>query len=261
MPKVAALCLSLLLILTLSRIITIETTFASTPKPSVPQFTINFINRSYDVPTTQSVDPYTGKLITIPSHQKENKTIEVTINNQAFASQLFYNIRVKGHFSESWTEVYKPADGFPIQSNSEDTVLFFSSKGGDDFYGSYSAIIHAPPGQVDFQIEAMTGSISRNISIPVPGTGWVFTGETSGWSNTQTITIPESKLTTTPSTSSSQSLTPAPSQSSAESSVLFGLNSEVVIAVLLVVVVVLLVFVVIYLRKRNSVGSVKKPSV
>ena len=46
-------------------------------------------------------------------------------------------------------------------------------------------------GQADFQVQAMSGYIHREISIPVPGTGWIFSGETSGWSNTQTVTIPE----------------------------------------------------------------------
>jgi hypothetical protein len=163
---------------------------SSIPKPSIPEFTVTLVDRSYDAPATQSIDPYTGETVTQPSHRIDNRTIEVTIKNQPFASKLMYNIRVKGHFSKDWTEVFHPSDGFPIQSDSEYTVLSFSSKGGDDFYGPHSAVIYAPPsGQVDFQVEAMNGNVSREIFIPVPGTGWFFTGEKSGWSNTQVLTV------------------------------------------------------------------------
>jgi hypothetical protein len=48
-------------------------------------------------------------------------------------------------------------------------------------------------GQVDFQVQAIAGYITRIYGTPVPP--WpesyhdVFTGEASGWSNTQTIAI------------------------------------------------------------------------
>ena len=34
------------------------------PKPSVPEFTVALVDTSYDVPTTYSTDPYTGKQLT-----------------------------------------------------------------------------------------------------------------------------------------------------------------------------------------------------
>jgi hypothetical protein len=254
-PKSFILFFYFLLILTLLSSITIETTFGSTQKPSVPQFTVKLIDRSYDVPATQSIDPYTGENVTIPSHRVENRTITVTIDNQAFASKLLYDIRVRGHFSKAWTEVYQPSDGFPIQSDSEYTVLSFSSTGGDYFYGSQSAMIRAPSGgQVDFQVEAMNGVVSHVVSIPVPDTGWIFTGETSDWSDTQTLTIPASETATTPNTSSSQttSVTAIPTEpSSPQSSVLFGLGwLGVGVIVLVVVFAILLATTALFWRKR-----------
>jgi hypothetical protein len=51
-------------------------------------------------------------------------------------------------------------------------------------------------GQVDFQIEALTG-YEHGISEPF-GTPRVITGETSGWSNIQTLTIPAISSSPTP---------------------------------------------------------------
>jgi hypothetical protein len=45
-------------------------------KPSVPEFTVQLIDNSYDVPVTQTIDHYTGEIITHPSHHVENKSIE-----------------------------------------------------------------------------------------------------------------------------------------------------------------------------------------
>jgi hypothetical protein len=58
---------------------------------------------------------------------------------------------------------------------------------------------------VDFQVEAMIGYTHRQVTggMVVP---WVFAGETSGWSNTHTVTIGESQ-TPTPSPAATPSPT------------------------------------------------------
>jgi len=57
-------------------------------KPSVPQFTVKFVDNSYDVPpsTTTTVNPYTGEknTITTPGYHVTNRTIEVKVPNQSF---------------------------------------------------------------------------------------------------------------------------------------------------------------------------------
>jgi hypothetical protein len=71
--------LSLLLILIISLTI-VGTSFAQTiPKPSVPEFTVRYVDLSYDVPTTTSIDQYTGKTITNQGYHMENRTIQITI--------------------------------------------------------------------------------------------------------------------------------------------------------------------------------------
>jgi hypothetical protein len=188
-----------------------STSDSSIPKPSVPEFTVALVDSSYDVPTTYSIDPYTGENVTHLGYHVERTSIEVKIKNQPFTPyeiqdsygnnwtiNFFYNIRIKGHFSGDWIELYRASDGYLTQSDLQYTVISYVWGGDADTVMGTKMIKLPAGGQVDFQVEAMIGYVHREITIPVPGTGWVFTGETSGWSNTQTITIGESQ-TPTPS--------------------------------------------------------------
>jgi hypothetical protein len=212
--------LLLIVILTVSNLIVVKAVpaLASIPKPSVPEFTLKFAAHPYDVPTTYGIDPYTGKNVTIQEgYHVENKSIEVTIRNQP-ASNLFYNVRYKGHFGESWTELYSysmySSDSLIPQSNSEYTVLSIPAV--------YPFISGA---QIDFQVEALSWHyievwISDHPMAPPPinEIGHYeqrFTlDETSDWSNTQTITIGTSTPTATPNTSPSPSTEPTPNSNS-----------------------------------------------
>ncbi len=60
MNKSSALLLILLSIL-LSVIMVLPVSYSSIPKPSIPEFTLKFLDNSYDVPPTYGIDPYTGK--------------------------------------------------------------------------------------------------------------------------------------------------------------------------------------------------------
>jgi hypothetical protein len=180
-------------------------------KPSVPEFTIKIVSAPYDVPATHSIDPYTGEEITHPSYHVENKSTQIWIKNQPFTPyeiqendanwiiDLFYNIRLKGHFSPDWFYIRYhngSSDGNLRQAyDSEYTVVPIDS--------------YLPSeGEVDFQIEALIGYEHGVISFGgVPGTPRIVTGESSGWSEIQTMTIGESQ-TTTPSPAT----TPTPYQ-------------------------------------------------
>ena len=72
---------------------------------------------------------------------------------------------------------------------------------GKNFFPQVMTVI--PTGATtDIQVEAMIGHIGRNntmIPYPFP---YVFFGETSGWSNTQTVTLPpKTAFTASPSPS------------------------------------------------------------
>jgi hypothetical protein len=78
----------------------------SKSNPAVPEFTVKLVNRFYDVPPTQTTDPYTGKTTTQQGCRVEYKEIELTIKNQNYPYGLMYNVRTKGHFEEQWHEEY-----------------------------------------------------------------------------------------------------------------------------------------------------------
>ena len=174
--KPLTLPLIVLLLLSLLTLIVIPTNVQAVPKPAVPEFTVKIVDKSYNEPSTQSTDPYTGKTTTHPSYRVENKVIEITIKNQKPA--VMYSIRTKGHFEE-WTQnpninglygaTYYPDAG-------KYTTIEFNS------------IEHYPDGaQIDFQIIALLGSFEEDFSYGLRGS--VFYGEKSEWSKTQTITI------------------------------------------------------------------------
>jgi hypothetical protein len=200
--------LLLVVIMAVSSLMMVESAFAqSIPKPSVPEFTIEIVSSPYDVPptTTTTIDPYTGKetVTTHPGYHVENKTTQIRINNQPFTPyeiqgkdhnwtiNLYYNIRLKGHFSQNWGyyRLYNgSSDGNLVQDyDSKYTVIFIDS--------------YLPSeGKMDFQIEALTGYEHGVVSfVPgAPGTSRVITGESSGWSNIQTITIPSTSTSPPP---------------------------------------------------------------
>ena len=198
------------------------------PTPSVPQYTIKFVNSSYQVPTSYSTDPFTGQNITHPGYYVENSSIVLRITNQPFASfidningapwniSLFLDIQMKGHFSENWTAPYSADLGYPTQSNSEYTTMTFPVVASEDSQSGYDIESYYPyassfnptltgiasGGQVDFRVQVMIGYVHRvpsNVGNPFFNMPWVFEGQTSGWSNTQAITLPAVSSSTSPS--------------------------------------------------------------
>jgi len=177
--------LMLITVLVLSGLVMVGSAFAqSIPKPAVPEFTAKVA---------------------------DSKAIEVTIKNQPFVPyydsssswniSLYYNIRVKGHSEQNWTILHLIED-LPTQSNSNNTILSYPLS--DENTNSYilgDKILEFPPNsQVDSQVQAMIGYIHRvlnpNATSQLDLYPYVFTGEESSWSNTQTITIKEDQTPT-----------------------------------------------------------------
>jgi hypothetical protein len=188
------LALTLILLLILSSLIIVGTVYAqSIPKPSVPQFTVKFVDLSYDVPTTTSIDQYTGQTITYQEYHVENRTIQITIENQPFTSYIengqkisFYlNVRVKGHYAENWTStISSPENWKPVESNTKFTKVVYLIDANDPPF--WNDLVNG--GTVDIQAVAMIGYVSRTVGFA----SWYFAGQTSDWSPTQTVTIPAS---------------------------------------------------------------------
>jgi hypothetical protein len=182
-------CLLLIVALAISMFIIVKFANAqSMPKPSTPEFTIQ----------TQT--------------KANTTTIILTIKNQPFdaASQypngFFYNVVVSVD-GKSWSELYHVEDAsewYPQQSNSSTTVLTYVA--GETVYyprdTSQGVGVISNSGEVAFQVQAMIGHRDRgafqNGFIP-----YVLVGETSDWSNTQTITLPASSKSPSPTATSS----------------------------------------------------------
>lgn len=239
-----------------------STSDSNIPKPSVPEFTVALVDSSYDVPTTYSIDPYTGENVTHTGYHVERTSIEVKIKNQPFTPyeiqdsygnnwtiNFFYNIRIKGHFSENWIELYNPSDGYLTQSDSQYTIISYVWGGDADTIMGTKMIKLPAGGQVDFQVEAMIGYVSRSGN--PPWYPWVFTGETSGWSNTQTITIGESQTPTTSPATTPTAPNMGPTSAPTQEPALAPEQLEVIVGAA-VVAAVIAVGLLVYLIKRKQ---------
>jgi hypothetical protein len=133
-------------------------------KPSVPDFTVNMVDRSYEVPLTYvtSTNPFTGEQenSTQGGYHVENKTVDVIIHNQPFTptnisgsnTQLFYVIRWKGHF-ENWSESTVGSDDFYYYLNNVGTNA--SDSGYTVKTYLLSSFGNVPSnGKIDFQVKA-----------------------------------------------------------------------------------------------------------
>ena len=209
-------CLLLVILSVASIILSIELTLAQTiPKPSVPEFTVQPIGPSFDIPPTYSFNASNGMFYVNEGYHFQYSTVEVIIKSQAFTNEtnvdhLLYNVRLKPHnYPDSyWDELFNPnRDGFPIQGRSNYTIIPIAAEGATELQ------YQIPAGATtDIQVEAMIGHIERgfngNATNQIEMYPYIFVGQTSGWSNTQTVTLPP-KVPFTSSSNSTQ--TPAPS--------------------------------------------------
>lgn len=199
----------LILILTASSPIVVKPAYSSITKPSVPEFTLEYVDHSYYVPPTYGIDQFTGKsIITEEGYHVDNRTIEFTIKNQPFTSyvdasgnniNLYYKFRYKGPYGNDWSYYpdsshtyvywgYSGYDPFPdtSASNSDYTVIAVNLR----------ALTSYPPGtpeipiggQVEFQVQAIIGYVEHSSTGMLAGSFVGFVGERSDWSETVTFT-------------------------------------------------------------------------
>ncbi len=193
----------------------------SIPKPSAPEFTVSFVDRSYTVPitATQTTDPFTGQQVTQTSGGQyvKNQTLDIKIRNPALTSatlpngtvaNLYYTVRTKGHFSDywptylvdPWTSLTENGDSFTrvFASTSDYTVVTLVIGSPNDIIMGYADVYIQAGGQEDFQVEASYGYQYTIYDFLYPtGTDFVSYAD-SGWSNTQTITLGETSTQPSP---------------------------------------------------------------
>ena len=203
----------------LSSSLNLDAVFASDvddlPKPSVLEFTLEFVDESYYVAPTYTTDQYTGKTVMDKSgYTVEKKSIVVTIKNQAIRYNSFndgtkcylaYNVAVKGHYGEDWKEIDFAntneftmeqyfSEEFPKPSNSDYTILYV--KANDYPVGA----------QLDVKVQARIGQESKVWATYLFRGFPMYSYETDGivfdidgdWSETQTISLGDEIPVTTP---------------------------------------------------------------
>jgi hypothetical protein len=254
-------------ILTLSSFVTLLPV-SGTTKLATPQFTVAYTDNSYATASYPTTDPYTGKLNEVPSIQVDNRTIKFTIKGTTATNvgEFYYAIRMKGHFSENWTSIYK---GWVNSSGPEVNCWIFSTFRGYNlagqtgyFYRGGESFYVPKEGEMDFQVKAQTwGEVmaDRTATNPFGGSVTTLFGE-SDWSSTQTVTITSIAPNTSP-TPSPSTATPTtnvtPTQPSSQTSVFGNLSWEVtaLLAGLVFAVAVLMVGMVVLWRKVNTRGT------
>jgi hypothetical protein len=210
--------ITLLLVLAASSMLCFETANAqSVPTPSVPTFSLAFIDHSYDMPGRTVDDGYIGPHY-VPAHHDRNGTVEITVANQPFTPyvdannhtvDLFFHFRCKGHLDSTW--IVTPDDGFSVTylETSSTQYTVFSYWINEEWVGDHSGRVPNIPqdGKIDFQVEAFIGysdTICTSIARRADDYHTYFVGQVSGWSNTRTISLNDG------STSSSTDQTPSP---------------------------------------------------
>ena len=140
----------------------------SIPVPSVPEFIIEPVGPSFDIPPTYSFNSSSGFFYVNEGYHFEYSTVEVIIKNQAFTNQtnidyLLYNVRLKPHnYPDSyWQELFNPnLDGFPIQTISNFTIIPIAAEGATELQYQIAA-----GATTDVQVKAMIGHIERGLTV------------------------------------------------------------------------------------------------
>jgi hypothetical protein len=186
-------------------------TIAQTPNysdhlatPTVPKFTLNFIQSA---PNKTETDLYTRVNTTM------QVPIEIEIKNQPFSPYpfswtekgttyygstfLWYELQAKAHSSQDWTEVFIPLK-YTNQTNSSGYTVLALPQSLSFIKPVNSTVIGPAGGQVDFRVRAIIcGFFPPTLPSGIYPT-LNYVSKNSSWSNPQTITIPASSKSPSP---------------------------------------------------------------
>ena len=215
--KVFALFITLIIIMSGLTLLMVEPSNAQVgvTTPIIPGFNVTFQNYSIYIPPTYGVDPSSGKAVmTKAGYTQLDQWVNVNIGGQPFVRynnsagqliSLYYGVTWKGNHDTSWQTVPQgihfedAAD--PGASQAIGRLISIGFKGVNSGGGAegYMALLDPTVTQIDFQVEAMIGYYNSNDA---------FVGQSSGWSNTQTLQVqvvsnptPTPILTSTPTPS------------------------------------------------------------
>ena len=197
----------IILSLVASSLLLAESTYAqSATKPPIPEFTLRYVDNSYDVPPTYGTDPYNGKTVmTDYGEHVDNRTVEIIIKNKPFTSfndsngnviNRFYDVRYKGAYTENWNTMFANQTQSIWVGQTNPYIKYGYAL--QEYSASYTTIFYQltwqipTDGQMDFQVEALEGYTYQTFHdghILFGVAGFAFCGQESGWSNTQTLTF------------------------------------------------------------------------
>lgn len=279
----------LILVLAASSLVLCSTVSAqSNSVLAAPQFTVTYVDKSYDVEPIYGIDQYTGQtVVKTKGYHVQNASVVVKIKNQPFSSydvnnsqvDLFYKISVKGHYGNYWQEYthyfvqsgeYSTEVYYRSVDNEEYTVAMFgfTSNNGSSSFNGHNLDVDA--GEVDFRVQAYSAYFTREkVSMVIPG--WreynyvINIVSTSGWSDTQTLTIGSGEVTVTetptPSPTTSAPIitaeptfnpTATPTQGNTQTGIALPLSLEQVVLLVMAVVIVALAAALVVSRKRRT---------
>ncbi|XHH08664.1 MAG: hypothetical protein ACFCUE_14010 [Candidatus Bathyarchaeia archaeon] len=174
--------------------------------PYAPEFTVTYLSNSQYVQPTTSIDPYTGQTINQEGYYNSGEpAIEIKIKNQPFNS-VFYQVQTKGAYEENWLSVeywvkeapdYSPRNPYQLQdSSSEYTILKYCSLVSQNIPAN---------GKLDIRVKALIGhpiveQTSDHLDWLNTYASFSFNGTASEWSQIQTLSIPDGKVTIAEST-------------------------------------------------------------
>lgn len=215
------LALMLVFALAASSLTTLESATAQTmPQPSVPEFTLKGVDAT---------------------------TVEVTIKNQPLTPyengsypNLYYMFRIQDHNLGHPNWMIEPNYFVGFISYGE------YYKASDSEFTVVSLSYNFPSDQIDIQTMALVGNQVPYTDPAVQEILYKFDGENSGWSNTQTITIPASS-TTSPTPTLPPDSTPTPNTNS--NTFLSDSMQLIIIAVILAVFVAVIISLLLYIKR------------
>lgn len=214
-----AITVALVVVLAVSGMLGFESSSAQlTSKPSAPEFTVSYVDYSYDVPPTYHIDEFTGRNVSNNNgYRVDQQSVLFKIKNQPFSSyndssgnviNRYFNFRYRGHFGTEWRyypfseggggtvrygcTFYSFTDEEPqiSQSTSDYTEKSFTLS---FLFGENKPSIGNP---VDFQVQAIVGHIDY------AGDGYyTFVGSQGDWSPIETLIIGTNEVTVTASAS------------------------------------------------------------
>ncbi len=226
--KTRALLTSLIIVIACLILPIIGSANAQTPsKPSVPEFTIKYVDHSYDITPIYGIDQYTGEtIITKQGEHVDNRTVEITIKNQPFTPfndssgntiNRFFDVRYKGSYGEAWTTLCAGQNQMAILGGGTlyKTPYIEYGYAIQNYAAQYTTISYKltpANGQMDFQVQALEGYTKgiRDAFMYRTYITFSFYGESSSWSDTQTISFPDGKVTTSSNTDPTPTATQTP---------------------------------------------------